>query len=107
MIQVDYDRRNYALSVYGHACFSDCGTDIVCSASSILAYALAAELTALEEKGYVTDLQLYFDKGVANITCRLRAPRSAPVVYAAFDTAAAGYRLLAKNYPENIAIKNF
>lgn len=93
MIEVIYYKDSHLLTMDGHSGYSEAGTDIVCSAASILAYTLAEAVSNLNEP-YI-DL----DIGCAEISCNQNDDTANLI----FDTICAGYKLLADNYPENIS----
>ena len=101
MIEVIYDRRQHRLIVQGHAQSGESGHDLVCASASILAYSLAASIANAEERGTVTEVYTYFDKGEAEIRCK-PARKMDSVVRLMYSTICAGYELLSRQYPDNI-----
>lgn len=93
MIEVVYYKDSHMLTMDGHSGYSELGTDIVCSAASILAYTLGEAVSKLNEP-YI-DL----DIGCAEISCN----QNDDTVNLIFDTICDGYKLLADTYPENIS----
>ena len=92
MIEVIYYKESHLLTMDGHSGYSEVGTDIVCSAATILAYTLAEAVSKFNEP-YI-DL----DIGSAEISCN----QDGDAVDLVFDTICDGYKLLENNYPENI-----
>lgn len=87
------------LEVCGHAGFSRFGTDIVCAAASMLAFALAEAVQAVPGR-----------QPVITVGCGMCAIEAFPAhaeqarLRGMFETAAAGYRLLAERYPEYVRV---
>lgn len=87
----------------GHASFAESGRDLVCAAESILAYTLVQNLMDAKEKGWLEELDAdTWDGGVLVEATPIK--RFAPRVRTIFKTILTGYRLLEKNFPENVAI---
>ena len=87
MIEVWLDRT--ALTVRGHAGFSRYGSDIVCAAASMLAFALAE---AVQAAGMKTPPEAFAD---GQEQARLDGM---------FETVRAGYRLLSARYPDHVRV---
>lgn len=92
MIEITYseNKDEFWIAAEGHADYGPHGSDIVCSASSILWETLEA---AVEER---CD-SFHIDHGV---TVWAFGPEAMSI----FRTIFLGYRLLASNYPENVRI---
>ena len=89
-----------ALTVRGHAGFSRYGSDIVCAAASMLAFALAEAVQAAEMK---TPPVIEMERG----QFRLEAPAAKEErarTEGMCETVRAGYRLLAARYPEYVRV---
>lgn len=93
----------YTLKASGHADFQPYGSDIVCSAFTILLYSLAQSIETMETRGELREAPaLQLDPGDAvlqffpHIGARLTA-------YRQLETVAGGIRLLAQSYPEHIS----
>ena len=92
-----------SLEMKGHAGFAAEGSDIVCSAASILCYTLAAFL----EKIPKTEIKKEMEKGDAYIEAEINK-KNAETVNAAMDFVSVGFELLETAYPKNISVrKNF
>ena len=94
------------LRVEGHAGHSSKGTDIVCSACSILVYTVAA-IVESERTGeaFVSEPVVSFSDGVATVVCRPTKKRHREFLQT-FSVALVGFELLEKNYPENVKLTN-
>lgn len=98
MIEVQMGK--FSLRVRGHAGFSRYGSDIVCAAASMLAFALAE---AVQAEGFTAPPVVEAACGVFRLEVwpeakeRVRAETM-------FDVARAGYRLLAERYPAYVRI---
>ena len=93
MIEVIYYKESHLLTMDGHSGYSEEGTDIVCSAASILAYTLAEAVSKFN------DPYIDLDIGSAEISCN----QNDDTVNLVFDTICDGYKLLENNFPENIS----
>lgn len=69
MIQVALDRKNFRLTMTGHAGHGKKGGDLVCAAASILAYTLAEDVRELEQQGAVRETTVQLEDGYAEICC--------------------------------------
>jgi len=89
-------RKDYSLTVEGHAGYADKGMDIVCSAASILFYTLCVSLSRRK---------IDFTKREEEGNAKIKADVCTAFTFDAdvtFDTICAGYIILAQNYPENV-----
>lgn len=86
----------YRLRIKGHAGFGELGSDIVCSAASILYYALRDSLTdnnianVSSEKPGEAEIRAYDDHGTGDIRKY-------------FSVAECGFMALSEAYPENVS----
>lgn len=101
MITVTYRPKYHCLKMTGHARSGEEGHDLVCSAASILAYTLAADIAKLKERRAVRDYQVTMDKGEADIRCTPYTKMD-NVVGLCFESVCTGFALLARDYPENV-----
>lgn len=101
MITVIYHKKYNALTMEGHAYSGEPGHDLVCSAASMLANTLAANVAVLEDGGQVRDMHTELEHGKADVRCT-PVGRYRAVVTVIFDAVCAGFALLARDYPENI-----
>ena len=98
MIEVWLDRT--ALTVRGHAGFSRYGSDIVCAAASMLAFALAE---AVQEAGMKTPPVI--ESGCGGFRLEVSADkREQARLDGMFETVRAGYRLLSARYPDYVRV---
>lgn len=101
------DGKSLICEVSGHAGQNEIGKDIVCSASSILAYTLAQAITDMQvAKRLRKKPTIFLNQGKAKIVCK--------PLKANFDEAAhafliiqRGYELLAENYPQYVTLTKF
>lgn len=109
MIDVTFsaEETDITLKIKGHAGHDEFGKDIVCSASSILAYTLAQTL----EDMYLADMlrkkpQIDLKSGDATIVC---SPKKKSYMKAiqCYKVVQNGFRLLALNYPQYVALRVF
>lgn len=104
MIEITYYRKINRLVMVGHANAGAVGKDLVCSAASILAYTLAANVETLVEEGKAREPVISMKEGDTVITCNARR-RYRDVVTLVFDSIVVGLDLLAHKYPENISFE--
>lgn len=102
MIVIRYDREGCAVHLEGHACSGAPGRDLVCAAASVLAYTLAADVEGLARAGDARQVRIVLRPGLADIRCQPRSPERVRTV---FDAVFTGFRLLAKQYPQNIEVR--
>lgn len=97
MIEISAHRRanNFNVSIKGHAMYSS-GEDILCSAVSILYYALVA---AAEKDMFVKSLETNTQKGLGEISFSGGGESRG-----AYKMAIEGFSMLARQFPENIKI---
>lgn len=88
------------LQVEGHANYADRGTDIVCSAVSILSYTIAESIENIDAREKIIDIadgHIYIEVAAEDVV-------SKAVCLVAFDTIMKGFELLAEYYPDNVRI---
>lgn len=102
MIEVNYYREHNRLTVKGHAQSNEPGRDLICSACSILALTMAANVGHMEESGAVTEPVVILEEGNAQISCKPRA-RFRDSVKQTFVSVCVGFEILAQKYPEYIS----
>ena len=96
-----------SLSVVGHAGQAEIGKDIVCSAASILMYTVAQTLTQMHKQGWLKKKpHINLNEGRGVITCVPKKEYHEECLMV-FFVAEMGYTLLAKNYPQYVAISPF
>lgn len=88
----------------GHARSGESGHDLVCAASSILAYTLAKNVAEIKDAGYAYNCAIELKPGDAFIECSPRR-KYRSVVTMVFDTVCTGFDLLAQQYPEFISFE--
>ena len=101
MINVVYHRKYHRVTIKGHAYSGEAGHDLICSACSVLAYTLAANVANMEQYGQVRNMLTDLKKGDAEICCKPNS-RFESVITMIFDSICVGFELLANDYPENI-----
>lgn len=98
------EKHMLGLTLHGHSGFADFGEDIVCSAVSILLYALAESIETREDIAFCYDPIIKLDSGDAAIIVKAVDEDSYKTTKVLFDMAYEGYRLLAGNYPKYVNI---
>lgn len=102
MIEVVYYRTHNRVIVNGHAQSGEAGHDLVCASASILAYALASNVSNMAGNGQVRNPVTALFEGMAEIGCTPRRNLKKSVTLI-FDSICVGFELLARQYPENIS----
>ena len=96
-----------SLCVAGHAGQAEIGKDIVCSAASILVYTVAQTITQMHKQGWLKKKpRINLKEGKGIVTCVPKAEYYEECLMA-FFVAEVGYTLLAKNYPQYVALNPF
>ena len=90
-------RKDYTLTVEGHAGFAQPGQDIVCAAASMLFYTLHGTLTKYK---YELAREDYEESGIIAAIPNAGFWLDLDVI---FDTICTGYKLLAAQHPEHVA----
>lgn len=107
MITVEYAHsdRAFCLQVYGHARSAPKGEDLVCCAASTLVYTAAQSALDLYEQGALRQFpDTILASGNAQVAA-LAMHEGREKVEQMFRTVAAGFELLARQYPEYIVFR--
>jgi len=104
MIKISFttsdDGKNLICDVSGHANQNEYGKDIVCSASSILAFTLAQNVSDMHKEGKLRKRPtIELKEGKGKIVCKPKKDFWAEAINL-FISFKVGYELLAANYPE-------
>lgn len=102
MIKVVYHRKYNRVTIEGHAHSGEAGHDLVCAATSALAYTLATNVAHMKKGGCLRAAPIKLESGDAEIRCAPRRRFKATVTLI-FDTICVGFESLARQYPENIS----
>lgn len=108
MIEIRAERnpetREIRLRAKGHSGYADKGTDIVCSAASILIYTYAQIITAMLHHGDLDQcVRLSIEDGEADIYVVTADDITFTDAAHSLFVVCTGLQLLAVNYPKNIA----
>ena len=111
MVQAEFftnkESGSITMKLSGHAGQAENGQDIVCAATSILAYTVAQALQFMYEQG---DLQkkphIKLEEGDTIIVAKPKADSYAEALHT-FFVAQVGYHLLAHNYHQYVTLKSF
>ena len=100
MIEIVYEKKldTHDLSVTGHANYDEYGKDIVCAGVTAITYALACYIA---DKLDDDRADISMDDGAVYIVCE-----DDDNIAAAFEMALIGYDLIARKYPEYVALTN-
>lgn len=99
MVTINYERDSFKLAVEGHARSGEFGTDLICSAVSILVHTMADVVSSMDRAGYCHDADIQIDRGMARIACT-PLPEYTDSVLIAMDAVATGFGILSNHYPE-------
>jgi uncharacterized protein YsxB (DUF464 family) len=103
-VKIKSSRNGGSFVMTGHSGYSDAGTDIVCSAASIIAYSLAETILRMrKEDKLLTDPTVQFKPGDVKIKFRVKSD-NAYESYDALQFANTGMLLLTKAHPANVQI---
>lgn len=95
------------LYLSGHAECAPAGSDTVCAAASMLAYAAAKEVLEMERQGKLRgEPHITLGKGDSQILCEYKgnAWSEAKILYRIIRN---GYDMLAANFPQNVKLAVF
>lgn len=107
MVTVEYTRASkaFCLQVYGHARSAPKGEDLVCCAASTLTYTAAQSAQDLYEQGALRQFpDTILSSGNAQVTA-VALPETRERVEQMFRTIAAGFELLARQYPKYLQFR--
>lgn len=101
------EERKISLKLDGHAGAAEEGSDIVCSAASILAYTVAQTLMFMHGEGDLKEKpHIKLEKGDAFIEAVTDEESYAEVLHT-FFVAQVGYHLLSLTYPQHVELNSF
>ena len=105
MIKVIFEDKKptLTLTIEGHANYAEDGSDIVCSAVSILAHTLAEHAAVLYEKGYITKPDLKIEKGDYFLSCT-GDENSFPYLQDKFAFVQLGMDIIKSTFPDNVSV---
>lgn len=107
MVTVEYTRAGnaFCLQVYGHARSAPKGEDLVCCAASTLTYTAAQSALDLYEQGTLKHFpDTILSAGNAQVAA-VALPETREKVEQMFRTIAAGFELLARQYPDYVLFR--
>lgn len=92
------------ITIKGHAEYAEKGSDIVCSAVSILAYTLAEHLAVMYEGGLLCDKPVIkMNSGDLKIECK-PTKEALQNITNIFTFVELGFALIANTYPDNVKL---
>ena len=95
------------MKLTGHAGQAKKGADIVCAASSILAYTAAQALQFMYEQGELQKKpRIKLEEGDTIIVAKPKPEAYAEALHT-FFVAQVGYHLLSHNYPQYVSLSSF
>ena len=102
MVNIKCNRKKLLVTAKGHAQSAEKGSDLVCSAVSILLYTLASNVQDLAacSRDYRRP-RTKLDEGDAEVSIS-PVHGGGSVATLVFDSVCKGFELLSKDYPENV-----
>lgn len=101
------DAGSISLRLSGHAGAAEAGKDIVCAASSILAYTVAQAIQFMHEQGAMQKKpHIRLKEGDTIIVAKPKEESYAEALHT-FFVAQVGFHLLSHNYPQYVELKSF
>ena len=95
------------MKLSGHAGQAEKGADIVCAATSILAYTVAQALLFMYEQGQLQKKpHIKLEEGDTLIVAKPKEDSYAEALHI-FFVAQVGYHLLSQNYPQYVTLSSF
>ena len=94
-----------SMSIKGHAGSDDLGKDLVCAASSILAYTMAQNVKNCAELDMLKKNKIMMENGSSSVACTPKKEYY-DIVRHSFQVIQTGYHLLAVNYPQYVSLEN-
>ncbi len=101
MTKVEYDEKTLTLEVSGHANYGPFGSDIVCSAVSVLSQTLLANLMKYMDKGWFT---MEYDNTDGEMYIHCKANGYYSMVVEMFRFTLVGYRMLEEAFPNHVKV---
>ena len=100
------DKGTIHMKVKGHADTAPKGEDLVCSAATMLVYTVAQALTFMHEQGQLEEKpRIMIREGKAIVVAKPKEDYLAETLHT-FWVAQCGAHVLAKNYPEYVALNH-
>lgn len=101
------DGKSLILTLQGHADYAEKGSDIICSAASILAYTAAQCVKTMADRGQLKKKPtIKLDEGDVTVVCKPSKDHYGEAVHA-YLVVQTGYRLLANSFPNHVSVKEF
>lgn len=104
MIEITYEPEKYRLTLQGHAGAGVVGQDLICCAASALTYTAAANVRAMQKKGWLRKAQLRLQPGQGRIRCWPREGMES-WVQTRLDALCLGYLMLSREYPDFVRFR--
>lgn len=93
-IKIQEEKENHVFEIKGHAGYAESGADIVCAAISVLGYTLLNELSILEARGLVEDVEHEEESGYMKISFKGEGKEVETVC----ETINTGFLMLEENF---------
>lgn len=103
----EQDKGSIHLKVRGHSGMAPKGADLVCAAATTLVYTVAQAATFMQEHGQLAEKpRVKIREGKAVVVVKPKPEFLADALHT-FWVAQCGANVLAKNYPDAVALNNF
>lgn len=100
MVRIIYSRDDYSVTVHGHAEYAEPGKDIVCAAVSALSEAMLQRTAGRKIWQPAWGVNRERGRNVVHVRLTPRGKLAAVKAREMLDTVCAGYRSIAKQYPD-------
>ena len=101
VVRIKWDGGVLDMSVSGHAGYGPMGSDIICSAISMLTQTLAASLEHANENGALRRYRCRMEEGNVQIAAQV-PPRYRKYVNGMMEMVTVGFQMLEEQYPEYV-----
>lgn len=105
MVRIIYCRDEFMVTVYGHANYADAGKDIVCAAISALSEAMLQRTAGRKIWQPAWGVNREPDRNVVHVRLKPRGKIAAVKAREMLETICAGYRSIAKEYPDHVSFR--
>lgn len=105
MIEIKYRLRNnsFRLNAVGHAGYAPVGSDIVCSAVTVLLYTFSFAASSLHDNDIADDVSIVMESGKANIEFSFES-RQQKTVECALLPIVKAMKMIERRHPQNVCV---
>lgn len=105
MVRILYCREEYMVTVAGHAEYAEAGKDIVCAAVSALSEAMLQRTAGRKIWQPAWGVNREHDRNVVHVRLTPKGKIAAIKAREMLDTICAGYRSIAREYPDHVSFR--